>query len=528
MSVPAPERPVGRRRPFEPAVFWIALAAYVAWTVGVMTGWADTHVDTWLPASSLAPRSFWGQVAETFSLLTNPFFVMVVTAALALRSQRQRQRRLAIALAIAAIGVPLWQLNRVLVDRPRPESAFADSISAVGPSYPSGHVLAVTIFVWVAVTVANAQRASTAERVRTRAWGGVLIALTVVDQWAMSLAHLSDMVGGWLFGAVVATGALWISGAEADVPWRAHAGAAAAGRRAAVVYNPTKVLELDLFRRRVTYAMAEAGWEAPLWFETERDDPGRQMTRDALAKDVDMVLVAGGDGTVRAVCAELAGSGVPAAIIPAGTGNLLGRNLGVPLDEGEALALALDGVAMPIDMIRWNAGGSTQRFAVMAGVGLDAQIMRDTDPRLKKVVKGGAYVVAGVRQVGAEPFRARIRVDGRTVHDGSAVMVLVGNVGRLQGGISLLPDAEPADGRLHVLVARGGGVRGMVRLLGALGAFGKDGSGSPMKRVQGRRVEVELDREVPYQVDGDTEGSTVGFTAEIMPAALTVMVPRPS
>ncbi|MDN4476863.1 diacylglycerol kinase family protein [Demequina sp. SYSU T00192] len=517
---------VPARRSFEPAVFWLALAAFVAWTIAVTTGWADRTVDTWLPASTVPARSYLGQVLEAFSLATSPIFVTLVTASLALRSYRRRQRQVAVALTVAALGMPLAQILRSVIARPRPEGAFADSLSAAGSSYPSGHVLAVTILVWVLVTVANAQRLSTASRVRVRVLGGALIFFTCLDQWALGAVRLSDMVGGWLFGMVIASAALWISGIErSDLPWRRRRAADRSGKRAAVIYNPTKVLEFDQFRRRVGAAMAEAGWEMPVWLETEQDDPGHQMARDARARGVDLVLVAGGDGTVRAVCEELAGGGVPVAIIPAGTGNLLGRNLGVPLDEDEALDTALNGVPQPVDMIRWSAGGTHATFAVMAGVGLDAQIMRDTDPRLKKVVKGGAYVVAGIRQVGTEPFKARIKVDGRVVHDGSAIMALVGNVGKLQGGVNLLPEAQAADGRLHVLVARARGVRGWVQLVGTLG---KDGPGSPMRRVSGTRVEAELDREVPFQIDGDTEGSTRAFSAEVLPEALLVMAPRPA
>ncbi|WP_062521365.1 diacylglycerol kinase family protein [Demequina silvatica] len=514
------------RRTFEPAAFALALAAYLLWTWGVVSGWADRTVDTWLPgpATPLDPRSYTGQLVEGFALFTNPFFVLVIALAFAARALQRRQRHLAAALAIAALGFPLWQLNRVLVARPRPETTFDDSISAIGYAYPSGHILAVTILVWLLVTIANAQRRSTAARVRVRLWGAAIVALTVVSQWAMGTVNLSDSVGGWLFGVVVASAALWWSGVEAISGSLSRSKAAQPGRRAAVIYNPTKILEIESFRRRVTFAMTRDGWQSPMWLETREDDPGDGMAREALAKNVDLVLVAGGDGTVRAVCAAMAGSGVPVAVVPAGTGNLLGRNLGIPLDEDDALDVALHGTPRAIDMIRWSVGDESAEFAVMAGVGLDAQIMRDTDPRLKKLVKGGAYVVAGIRQVGAEAFRAKVTVDGRQVHDGRAVMTLVGNVGRLQGGINLLPDAEAGDGRLHVLVASGDGVQGMVMRL--LGSLARRGGRSPMRRTAGRRVEVELDREVPFQIDGDTEGTTSAFSAEVMHEALLVMTPR--
>ncbi len=107
-------------------------------------------------------------------------------------------------------------------------------------------------------------------------------------------------------------------------------------RRAALVYNPIKVDPARL-RAQVTALCAEAGWREPLFFETTVDDIGDQAAEAALAEGADAVLVAGGDGTVRAVAHALAGRGVPLAILPSGTGNLLARNLYLPLDDAERM-----------------------------------------------------------------------------------------------------------------------------------------------------------------------------------------------
>ncbi|PVU84375.1 hypothetical protein DDP54_00555 (plasmid) [Cellulomonas sp. WB94] len=286
----------------------------------------------------MTPRSIPGQAAEAFALVSHPYAVLAVTLALALRSWKQRQRRLTLALVVAALGVPLWELQRALVGRPRPASVFADSVSATGSAFPAGHMVATTILTWVVVTLANVQRTSSRSQWKRRVLGTFLVGCVGTDQWAMGAQHGTDLIGGVLLGVTVASGALWASGVEATTrAWRLHELPPEAAGRAAVIYNPTKILDLDLFRRRVAFAMARSGWDSPLWLETHRDDPGREMTRYALAQGVDRVLVAGGDGTARTVCAELSGSGVPVALIPAGTGNLLGRNLGIPLDEDAAL-----------------------------------------------------------------------------------------------------------------------------------------------------------------------------------------------
>ncbi|ROQ52586.1 diacylglycerol kinase family enzyme [Rathayibacter sp. PhB152] len=513
------------RRTTELVVFLGALALYSGWTFGVVNGSGDS-LDSLLRTPSLPPRSAAGQSVEAFALLTHPYVVLMVTVLAALRSLRQRQRRLALALTIAALGLVLWELQRNLIGRPHPLSEYHDSVSALGAAYPSGHIVGATVLTWVVVTLANARRRSRRSQRERRLLGMLFVALVGTSMWAMGTDRLTDLIGGLLLGTSIATGALWISGVEAiGRAWRLRELPPESGGRAAVIFNPTKVLDLDLFRRRVIFALARSGWDPPLWIETRQDDPGRAMAEYALSQNVDRVLVAGGDGTARTVCAALAGSGVPVALIPAGTGNLLGRNLGISLDEDEALDVALHGRVREIDMVHWSVDGVDAPFAVMAGVGLDAQIMRDTDARLKRVIKAGAYVVAAVQQRRMRPFRATVTIDDQQIHDSDAVMVLVGNVGHLQGGLALLPAAEPDDGLLHVLVASGeGGLRGLLRLV--LSITRKDSPDAPLRRLRGRQVDIELDRPMAYQLDGDTEGLASTFSARVDPGALLVMTPH--
>lgn len=516
------ERATTGRRPLERHVFLAALTACTAWTVAVVIGATD-GLDEAVLGPGLAPRTGPGQFAEAFALLSHPYLVGVVTVTLALRALAQRQRRLAGALVLVSLSVPVWELQRWLLSVDRPLSLFSDSVAAAGSAYPSGHMMAATVLTWVFVTLAIARRGRAGSPRRTRLLGALLIGCAGVAQWAMGTHRMSDLVGGVLLGITLAAAALWLSGVE-DITrqWRRHALPQPLQSRAAVIYNPTKVLDPDQFRRRVDFALAQAGWRPPLWLETRPDDTGREMARDAVATGVDLVLVAGGDGTVRTVCAELAGSGVPVGLVPAGTGNLLCRNLDIPLDEDQALDVALHGTQTRLDMVRWTTGEHSAPFAVMAGVGLDAEIMTTTSPRLKKTIKNGAYVVAAAQQLRMAPFWATVTVDGVVQHDGEALMTLVGNVGRLQGGIELIPSASPTDGMLDVLVASGEGARGMARLASGI----RRGAPTPgLQLLRGRKVQVRLNRPVAFQLDGDSEGRTSSFCAEVMPAALLVMTP---
>jgi diacylglycerol kinase (ATP) len=513
-----------RRRTLERHVFLLTLVSFLVWTAAVASGILGPF-DAAVRVPLVDPRSPAGQVAEAFALVTHPFGLFTLTLMLALWALRRRLRRLALALALSTLGLPAYELVATLTARPRPPTLFTDSVSAGGLSYPSGHVVAATIVTWVAVTIANAQRKSDGSRWRRQAWGGLFVAAVAADQWALSAQWESDVVGGVLLGATVASGALWLSVVDTirrSIELRGLP-AGHPDRRAAIIYNPTKVLDFPLFRRRVDHALLHSGWKSPLWLETTREDPGRRMAREALAHHVDLVLVAGGDGTVRAVCAGLAGSGIPVGLVPAGTGNLLCRNLGIPLDEDVAIEVALHGVPTAIDMVSCTTDTGSDTFAVMAGVGLDALIMSETNPELKRAMRGGAYVVAAAQQVRMKPFGVRVTLDGQDLGEQPAVMALVGNVGRLQGGIQMFPEASPTDGLLDVLVASPDGLRDWARVAAGVR------TGGPVRglaRAQGSRVEITVDRPIAFQLDGDTEGDAMRFVAEVVPGALRVMLTR--
>ena len=178
--------------------------------------------------------------------------------------------------------------------------------------------------------------------------------------------------------------------------------------RAAIVVNPTKVDDDEAFRKSVRRAMDDHGWDEPLWLETTPEDPGRGQAESAVSAGVELVLACGGDGTVTACAEGVTGTGVPLAIIPMGTGNLLARNMGLPMGMDEALAVALGGVQQPIDAGRVNG----TLFVVMAGLGLDAQMLNGTSEPLKKRLGWFAYAISAVRHLGDRPMRVTIRADG--------------------------------------------------------------------------------------------------------------------
>jgi len=291
-------------------------------------------------------------------------------------------------------------------------------------------------------------------------------------------------------------------------------------KRAAVVFNPTKVTDLDALKRRVEPFMASNGWEPPLWLETTVEDPGIGMCRQAVDEGCDVVFVAGGDGTVMAAATAMASSGVPLAILPTGTGNLLARNLDLPLnDEAACLRIGIAGRDRAIDV----AGVADRKFVVMAGLGFDAAIMRDAPEGLKKAVGWPAYVVSATKHLRGRGMRVTITLDDGTPLQRRVRTVVVGNVGKLQGNIPLLPDAKPDDGVLDIVVISIRNVLDWVRVGGRV-MRRADVPDRRMERFTAKHVVIEASHTQPRQLDGDVIEPGKVMDIRIEPGALTVRV----
>ncbi|MFC9692474.1 diacylglycerol/lipid kinase family protein [Kribbella sp. NPDC056951] len=293
---------------------------------------------------------------------------------------------------------------------------------------------------------------------------------------------------------------------------------------AAVIVNPIKQADVEQFRRTVGDALTARGAGAVSWFETTAEDAGVTMAQEAIAAGVDLVVVAGGDGTVRVVCAELAGTGIAVAVLPAGTGNLLARNLGISLDLDTALAEVLDGTDRRIDSVRISGDNlPDDRFVVMAGLGLDAAIIDDAPDDLKARVGWAAYVWSTVKNLNHPVVRVELTVDDRPPIRRRARTVVIGNVGTLQANIPLLPDATADDGVIDLVVLAPRRISHWPRLV--LGLVIKPWRERHLERFTGRRIQVTTDRVARRQLDGDMIDPGRTLTAEVDPSSLVVRVP---
>lgn len=294
-------------------------------------------------------------------------------------------------------------------------------------------------------------------------------------------------------------------------------------QRAAVVVNPAKSVGLEL-RSSIARLCETQGWAEPLWLETTVEDPGEGQTRQALEAGVDVVIAAGGDGTVRCVAEVLSGTGTPLGLVPLGTGNLLARNLGINIADPVAAAYdVLHGAERTVDVIRTNLDGADdgQVFLVMGGLGYDAAIMADTVDVLKDRMGWLAYVEAGIRKLPGKPVRARISMDGQRAVRRRIRSVMIGNCGRIMGGVEIFPDAEVDDGVLDLLILS---PRGRLGWLGVVaGIFGRSKRRNPsVEYFQGEFAEIMLEHEQEFQLDGDHVGTGKHLRVKVEAGALKI------
>jgi diacylglycerol kinase (ATP) len=295
-------------------------------------------------------------------------------------------------------------------------------------------------------------------------------------------------------------------------------------RRCAVVYNPIKVPE-DL-RDAIKRQAAATGWDDSIWLATPAENPGPAITAEVVPANVDRVIAAGGDGTIRIVADRLAGSGIPMAVVPVGTGNLLARNLDIPLTEPEALAVAFGQHTRDIDLVKLTVDGvPSEHFAVIAGLGVDAMIMEETSPDLKDSIGAGAYFIAAAKALGRTPIHMWITLDDHRPQHRYAMICAIGNVGQLAGNLTLIPGASPDDGRLDVYVASPRGAMHWLRVLLRLITL-RPRRDDRVDQWQAQQVEVRLRHPDPYQLDGDVIGDCRNLRAEVAAKALTVCVPE--
>lgn len=295
--------------------------------------------------------------------------------------------------------------------------------------------------------------------------------------------------------------------------------------RLAVIVNPGNFDDVDVPRAEIFEKCQEAGLEEPLWFESDKKDQGCGKAKEAIEQGATVVAALGGDGTVRGVASALLGSNVALGILPGGTGNLLARNLKIPVDDlAEALQIVIDGRDHHIDVGRVQFDHDDEElFLVMAGMGLDGETMAKANKTVKSALGWPAYVASGVAGMFHAGFGASLSTPDQPPVRQRAASVIVGNCGTLTGGIELMPDARLDDGKLDAVVVSPHGIFGWAAVLAAVVSRDRVGQRRLVRRVS-HTITVTCHDPVEAQLDGDAVGRRSRIRARVEPKALKVRI----
>jgi YegS/Rv2252/BmrU family lipid kinase len=297
--------------------------------------------------------------------------------------------------------------------------------------------------------------------------------------------------------------------------------------RVLLIANPAAARTDEVIIPAVTEVLRRGGWQVELR-ATGGPGDARRFAAEAVTAGTEVVAVFGGDGTTMQAAGALVGTGTALGVIPGGTGNLLAGNLRLPVSPMRAARALLRARAVPLDLGRMERSDGTHFFAVAAGAGYDARVMAGTSATDKRRWRIGAYMATALRLMPElRSVTHRITVDG-TTYTAQAAMVLVANCGEVMPPwIRLKSGIRHDDGELDVIVFRadsfGDSVRAVWELLREGGTVAGQGPGH-IGYARGRTVTVESDPQEPVQLDGEAFGETP-FTAEVVPAALQVLVP---
>ncbi len=268
----------------------------------------------------------------------------------------------------------------------------------------------------------------------------------------------------------------------------------------------------------ITQHALQLGWSGPILTIDAIDQVANQID-DLRAQGATRLVIAGGDGTIRLAAQHIHDSGIELAILPLGTGNLLALNLNIPLNLDQALNIALNGQAKSLDCGQMNS----QLFMIGAGLGLDAKIMANVTTQSKNKLGVLAYAVSAVRYMSDRSHKFLIAVGDQPAKTYHAKMVLVSNLGKIQAGIQVAPQATPDSRQLKVAIVEANTILEWLSLLGWL-LRNQPQRSSSYHSLSANSLTVDVANEpVPYQCDGDNMGTTDHVEVKVLPNTLKMV-----
>ena len=516
---------------------WASLCAglFVLLAGLVLTAWPplldlDVEAGQWpyeVTSENGLLERFWVGVARITDWLA--MILYTVAAAVVLWIKNHRRAAIWTLLVMGLATLSFWLL-KLAIGRTRPE--WDEPIEVLTTySFPSGHATRIAAAAGISIVLAvMLVRRRGLRRLVMATFVGLAL-LVGADRVFLGVHNVSDVVAGFALGGLVVLLSLLAfdprprSIAEKLEPLP-HVSGATLPRSLACVLNPIKVDDPNGFKVMVEKMAEESGFQKVRWWETTVEDTGYAMAHDAAVAGVDLVLAIGGDGTNRAVCEELAGTGIPVGIVPAGTGNLLARNLSIPLYLRAAVDVGLNGQDRAIDMVEISGDEMEPAvFLVMAGMGFDAAIMEGVNEDFKKKVGWLAYVWSALKALMFPAIKVEVSVDGAEFTSHKARTVVIGNVGYLQAGMPLLPDAAIDDGKVDVVLLYPRKFLSWLPIVARV-LTKNPRTDDTIVRMSGQRIVVKTSSPAPRQLDGDLIPPGRELVAECVHGRLLVRVPR--
>ncbi len=288
-----------------------------------------------------------------------------------------------------------------------------------------------------------------------------------------------------------------------------------------VIFNPVSgQTDPEERKKLISDALAVDGYTCQ-FIATSLKKGAKDLAAQAVQDGASLLAVSGGDGTVMEAMSALVGTDIPIAVLPAGTGNLLSINLGIPTTVPDAVHVALSGKPYALDLARTAEG---RYFAIMGGMGMDAQMIADTDREAKNKLGKWAYFRAAFKNLPRRRAFIDIYLDDDPPLRRRAKTVLLANMGKITGGLAVLPTASPNDGLLDVGIVKAATLAHWAHLAGSA-LLGRAHQDSSLEVHQAKKVTLKPRRTQPVQFDGEDGGRTDSLTVEIVPQAVCVLIP---
>lgn len=291
-----------------------------------------------------------------------------------------------------------------------------------------------------------------------------------------------------------------------------------------VIFNPVSGKSDPEQRKKIiSETLAEQGYRCQ-FIATSREQGAKALAEQAVRDGADLLAVSGGDGTVMEAMSALVGTEIPIAVFPAGTGNLLSINLGIPMVVPDAVTVALSGNTQTMDLVRTGDG---RYFAIMGGLGVDAQMIADTGREAKDKLGKLAYFISAVKNLPRRRAYVDIYLDDKPPLRRRVKSVLLANMGKITGGLEAMPTASPHDGLLDVGILKTATLAQGLRLLG-FALLGRTQDDPDLEVYQAKKVSLRARFPEPVQFDGEDGGRMKELTVEIVPDAVHIRLPKDS